>query len=86
VEHIHVQYIEKVETGTEGKKKRKKVRQTRTLCLRLVWYRDECIKRSIPTQKNGIKRVKNAKNIHKTRLKNGAYPFTLLKMGQKNGE
>jgi len=41
VEHIHVQYIEKVETGTEGKKKRKKVRQTRTLCLRLVWYRDE---------------------------------------------
>mgnify|MGYP007017318503 CR=1 FL=1 len=45
-----------------------------------------CIKRSIPTQKNGIKRVKNAKNIHKTRLKNGAYPFTLLKMGQKNGE
>jgi len=46
----------------------------------------KCIKRSIPTQKNGIKRVKNAKNIHKTRLKNGAYPFTLLKMGQKNGE
>ncbi|SCM59535.1 IS4 family transposase [Petrimonas mucosa] len=41
VKHIHVQYIEKVETGTEGKKKRKKVRQTRTLCLRLVWYRDE---------------------------------------------
>ncbi|SCM56254.1 transposase [Petrimonas mucosa] len=34
-------FIGQVETGTEGKKKRKKVRQTRTLCLRLVWYRDE---------------------------------------------
>lgn len=55
-----------------------------TLCPQKGAYM--CIKRSIPTQKNGIKRVKNAKNIHKTRLKNGAYPFTLLKMGQKNGE
>ena len=41
VEHIHIQYKETVETNVEGKKKTKKVKQIKTLCLRLVWYKDE---------------------------------------------
>jgi hypothetical protein len=41
VEHIHIQYKETVEVTAEGKKKTKKVKQLKTLCLRLVWYRDE---------------------------------------------
>jgi hypothetical protein len=41
VEHIHIRYKETVETKVEGKKKTKKAKQIRTLCLRPVWYRDE---------------------------------------------
>jgi len=41
VEHIHIRYPEKVEMSVEGKKKTRKVKQQKTLCLRLVWYRDE---------------------------------------------
>ena len=41
VEHIHLQYKETVETTVEGKKKNKKVKKLKTLCLRLVWYKDE---------------------------------------------
>jgi len=41
VEHIHIQYKETVETKVEGKKKTKKAKQVKTLCLRLVWYKDE---------------------------------------------
>jgi hypothetical protein len=40
-EHIHIQYKETVAVKVEGKKKSKKSRQIKTLCLRLVWYRDE---------------------------------------------
>ena len=41
VEHIHIQYTETVETKVEGRKKPKKVKQKKTLCLRLVFYKDE---------------------------------------------
>ena len=41
VEHIHLKYKEPVETTAEGKEKNKKVEQIKTLCLRLVWYKDE---------------------------------------------
>ena len=41
VEHIHLQYKETVEANVEGKKKTKKVKQVKTLCLRLVWYKDD---------------------------------------------
>jgi hypothetical protein len=41
VEHIHIRYKETVEVAVKGKKKTKKVKQLKTLCLRLVWYRDE---------------------------------------------
>jgi hypothetical protein len=41
VEHIHIRYTETVETTVEGKKKPKKVKQHKTLCLRLVFYKDE---------------------------------------------
>ena len=41
VEHIHIRYKETVEITVEGKKKTKKVKQLKTLCLRLVWYKDE---------------------------------------------
>jgi len=41
VEHIHINYTEIVEMNVEGKKKTKKVKQKKTLCLRLVFYRDE---------------------------------------------
>jgi hypothetical protein len=41
VENIHIQYKETVEITVEGKKKTKKVKQFKTLCLRLVWYKDE---------------------------------------------
>jgi len=41
VEHIHIQYKETVVRNVEGEKKTKKVKQTKTLCLRLVWYKDE---------------------------------------------
>ena len=41
VEHIHIHYTETVEITAEGKKKTKKVKQKKMLCLRLVFYRDE---------------------------------------------
>jgi hypothetical protein len=41
VEHIHISYTEAVEVNREGKKKNKKVKQKKTLCLRLVFYKDE---------------------------------------------
>jgi hypothetical protein len=41
VEHIHVRYAETVQMNVEGKKKTKKVKQQKTLCLRLVFYKDE---------------------------------------------
>jgi IS4 transposase len=41
VEHIHIKYAETVEVSIAGKKKTKKVKQHKTLCLRLVFYRDE---------------------------------------------
>ena len=41
VEHIHIKYAEVTEVNVEGKNKPKKVKQHRTLCLRLVFYRDE---------------------------------------------
>jgi len=41
VEHIHIDYSETVEITVEGKKKPKKVKQKKTLCLRLVFYKDE---------------------------------------------
>jgi hypothetical protein len=41
IEHIHIQYSETVEITVEGKKKTKKVKQKKTLCLRLVHYKDE---------------------------------------------
>jgi hypothetical protein len=41
VEHIHINYSETVEINREGKKKTKKVKQKKRLCLRLVFYKDE---------------------------------------------
>ena len=41
VEHIHISYTETVEVTVEGKKKTKKVKQKKTLCLRLVFYKDD---------------------------------------------
>jgi len=41
VEHIHITYAETVEIQVEGKKKIKKVKQKKTLCLRLVFYKDD---------------------------------------------
>jgi len=41
VEHIHINYTETVEINVEGRKKTKKVKQKKTLCLRLVFYKDE---------------------------------------------
>jgi IS4 transposase len=41
VEHIHIHYTETVEMNVEGKKKTKKVKQKKILCLRLVFYQDE---------------------------------------------
>jgi hypothetical protein len=41
VEHIHINYTETVEINVEGKKKTKKVKQKKTLCLRLVFYKDQ---------------------------------------------
>ena len=41
VERIHINYTETVEINVEGKKKTKKVRQKKTLCLRLVFYKDD---------------------------------------------
>ena len=41
VEHIHLKYNETIETPEEGKEKIKKVKLPKTLCLRLVWYKDE---------------------------------------------
>ena len=40
-EQIHINYKETVEIEVEGKKKKKKSKQVKTLCLRLVWYKDE---------------------------------------------
>jgi hypothetical protein len=40
-EHIHLNCKETVEEEKEGKKKTKKVKKIKTLCLRLVHYRDE---------------------------------------------
>ncbi|MDR2972980.1 MAG: IS4 family transposase [Bacteroidales bacterium] len=41
VEHIHIQYKETVAINVGEKKKTKKTKQTKMLCLRLVWYKDE---------------------------------------------
>lgn len=41
VEHIHLKYKETVAITEEGKKKTKKKKVIKTLCLRLVWYKDE---------------------------------------------
>ena len=41
VEHIHIGYTETVEVTVDGKKKTKKVKQKKTLCLRLVFYKDD---------------------------------------------
>ena len=41
VEHIHIQYKETVETIVGEKKKPQKVKKIKTLCLRLVWYKDD---------------------------------------------
>jgi len=41
VEKIHIEYTETVETIVEGRKKPKKVKQKKPLCLRLVFYKDE---------------------------------------------
>ena len=41
VEHIHISYSETVEIQVEGKKKIKKSKQKKTLCLRLVFYKDD---------------------------------------------
>jgi IS4 transposase len=49
VEHIHIGYTETVEDDREGagvedgkkKRKRKKAKRKKTLCLRLVYYKDE---------------------------------------------
>jgi hypothetical protein len=41
VEHIHINYTETVEINVEGKKKTKKIKQKKMLCLRLVFYKDE---------------------------------------------
>jgi len=41
VEHIHIEYTETVETKIDGRKKTKKVKQKKILCLRLVFYKDE---------------------------------------------
>ena len=41
VEHIHINYSETIEINIEGKKKTKKAKQKKTLCLRLVFYKDE---------------------------------------------
>ena len=40
-EHIHINYSETVEMNVEGKKKNKKVKLKKTLCLRLVFYKDD---------------------------------------------
>jgi len=40
-EHIHIKYKEAVEINVERKKKTKKAKEEKTLCLRLVWYKDE---------------------------------------------
>ena len=41
VEHIHIGYSQTVEVNVEGKKKAKKGKQKKTLCLRLVFYKDD---------------------------------------------
>jgi hypothetical protein len=41
VEHIHLKYKETVEVQAAGKKKVKKAQKVKTLCLRLVFYRDD---------------------------------------------
>ena len=41
VEHIHIRYMETAETTVDETKKTKKVQQIKTLCLRLVWYKDD---------------------------------------------
>jgi hypothetical protein len=41
VEHIHIQYTETIEMEISGSKKKRKLKQPKTLCLRLVWYKDE---------------------------------------------
>jgi len=40
-EHIHINYSETIATNVEGKKKYKKSKQKKTLCLRLVFYKDD---------------------------------------------
>jgi hypothetical protein len=40
-EHIHINYTETVQINVDGGKKTKKVKQKKTLCLRLVYYKDD---------------------------------------------
>lgn len=40
-EHIHIAYKEKVEREVAGKTKKRKIKQAKTLCLRLVRFKDE---------------------------------------------
>ena len=41
VEHIHINYTQTVEMNVKEKKKPRKVKLKKTLCLRLVFYKDE---------------------------------------------
>jgi hypothetical protein len=41
VEHIHINYLEQIEYFMDGKVKIKKAKEPKTLCLRLVFYKDE---------------------------------------------
>jgi IS4 transposase len=41
IEHIHIKYTEKEEVSVDGAKKAKKIKRQKTLCLRLVFYKDE---------------------------------------------
>jgi len=41
VEHIHIDYAEAVEINVDGTKRIKRTRQIKTLCLRLVFFKDD---------------------------------------------
>ena len=41
VEHIHLKYKETIEETEDEDEKGKNVKKEKTLCLRLVWYKDE---------------------------------------------
>ena len=40
-EHIHLKYEETIDTTEDETKKGRKVKKVKTLCLRLVWYKDD---------------------------------------------